>query len=51
MEQITYEYNKYITTIDNLTTTLNNFGVAIIPNILNKTECNNMKDEMWNYLK
>lgn len=51
MEQITYEYTKYITTIDNLPNTLNAYGVAIIPNILNKTECYNTKEEMWNYLK
>jgi hypothetical protein len=51
MEQITYEYDKYITTIDNLQNTLNQFGVAIIPNVLNQIECDSMKDGMWNYLE
>lgn len=51
MEQITYEYNKYITTIDNLQNTLNTYGVAIIPGVLNQVECNNMKEGMWNYLE
>jgi hypothetical protein len=51
MEQITYECVKYITTIDNLTNTLNAYGVAIIPEVLNQVECNNMKEGMWNYLE
>ena len=51
MEQITYEYNKYITTIDNLQNTLNTYGVAIIPGVLNQVECNNMKEGIWNYLE
>ena len=38
MEQITYECDKYITTIDNLSNTLNAYGVAIIPNVLNQVE-------------
>lgn len=50
MNQI-YEYNKYITTIDNLSNTLEQYGVAIIPNVLNKSECDNMKEGMWNYLE
>lgn len=51
MEQITYEYAKYVTTIENLQNTLDTYGVAIVPNILNKTECDNMKEGMWNYLE
>lgn len=46
MEQITYEYNKYITTIDNLQNILNTYGIIIIPNVLNQVECNNMKEGM-----
>lgn len=51
MVQITYEYSKYIATIDNLQDTLDVHGVAIIPNILSQSECENMKDEMWKYLE
>ena len=46
-----YIYERYITDINNLKNTLNEYGVAIIPNILSKEECENMKDGMWNYLK
>ena len=51
MEQIPYEYDKYVCTIDNISNTLDKYGVAIIPNILTKTECEKMKDGMWNYLE
>ena len=30
-----YEYEKYITDNDNILETLNKYGVAIIPNIIN----------------
>lgn len=43
--------NKYVTNIDNVLTTLDKYGVAIIPNILNAQECENMKQGMWNYLE
>lgn len=46
-----YEYNKYVTTMDNITTTLNQYGVAIIPNVLDQQECEAMKQGMWNYLE
>lgn len=31
--------------------TINKYGVAVIPKILNNTEINNMNDGMWNYLE
>jgi hypothetical protein len=43
--------NKYFTDVDNLKATLAKFGVAIIPNVLDKKECEHMKDGMWNYLE
>ena len=41
--------DKYITTAENLRSTLNTFGVAIIPNVLNQHECNEMIDCVWSY--
>lgn len=46
-----YEYNKYVTNLNNVTNTLNQYGIAIIPNILNQQECENMKQGMWDYLE
>ncbi len=51
METRTYEYNRYVTTKENVKNTLEEYGVAIIPNILNHEECENMKVDMWNYLE
>lgn len=42
---------KYITDIDNLKNTLDEYGVAIIPSVLNETECVAMEDGMWNTLE
>lgn len=49
--QIIYEYDKYVTNINNISNILNQYGVAIIPNILNQQECDAMKQGMWNYLE
>lgn len=49
--QIPYEYEKYVTTINNVTNTLNQYGVAIIPNVLNQQDCDAMKQGMWDYLE
>ena len=43
--------NKYNTTQDNILKTLNKYGVAIIPSLLNETEINNMNNGMWDYLE
>ncbi len=42
---------EYYTTIDNLKETIEKHGVAVIPNILNDKECEDMIDGMWNYLE
>ena len=42
---------KYITDIDNLKNTLDEYGVAIIPSVLNEDECVAMEDGMWNTLE
>lgn len=50
-KQFMYEYEKYVTNIDNVLDTLNKYGVAIIPNILNQQECDTIKQGMWDYLE
>lgn len=42
-----YEYERYITTAENLKATLEEYGVAIIPGILNDEECSAMQSGMW----
>jgi hypothetical protein len=42
---------KYFTTIENVKDTLDEYGVAIIPSLLNEEECDNMVNNMWNYLE
>ena len=44
-------YKKYITTPENIRTTINQYGVAIIPNVLNDDETKNMQVGMWDYLE
>ena len=46
-----YEYEKYRTDNNNLLDTLNKYGVAILPNILNEEECDTMKQGMWDYIE
>ena len=44
-----YEKDKYICTAETATDTLEKYGVAIIPNILNNDECENLEKGVWNY--
>jgi len=46
-----YEYEKYCTDSENLRQTLDKYGVAIIPSILNDEECLQMQNNMWNFLE
>lgn len=46
-----YEYEKYIATTENVKEIVNEYGVAIIPNLLNNDECNEMINGMWNTLE
>lgn len=46
-----YIYEKYITNADNLKNTLEEYGVAIIPSVLDEQECENMFNGMWNTLE
>ena len=43
-----YEYEQYVTTPENLKSKIEEYGVAIIPNILNESEIEDMKTGMWN---
>ena len=47
----TYEFEKYITNVENLKHTLEEYGVAIIPNVINDEECEEMVNGMWNTLE
>ena len=44
-----YEYEKYITDNNNILETLNKYGVAIIPNIINQQECDAVELLLPNY--
>ncbi len=48
----TYECDKYVcsNTSDDIKKTLEKYGVAIILNVLNDEECDEMINGMWNYL-
>lgn len=46
-----YEGEKYYTTSQGLKETLQKYGVAIIPNVLNSEECDAMKSGAWDYLE
>ena len=45
------EYSKYLCTIDNVSETLDNYGVAIVENVLNPEECEQMSSEMWDFFE
>lgn len=46
-----YEYEKYVTTPDKIRETIDKYGVAIVPSVLDENECNEMKEGMWNTLE
>ncbi len=46
-----YEYTKYVCGVDNIQSMLDNYGVAIVPNVLDEKECEEMKKGMWDYLE
>lgn len=51
MTSTVYEYEKYVSTLDNVSQTLAKYGVAILPRVLNDTECAEMHVGMWNALE
>ena len=46
-----YEYEKYVTSKEKMRETLKEYGVAIIPNVLDEKECDNMLSGIWNYFE
>lgn len=46
-----YEFDKYVTDKYNLRGMLEEYGVAIIPNILTSEECDKINDGVWNYFE
>lgn len=46
-----YEYEKYVTTRENIMETINKYGVAIVPNVINDEECSQMACGMWDTLE
>lgn len=46
----TYTFDKYLATQDTVKEVLNQYGVAIIPSLLNEEECQEMNQGMWDTL-
>jgi len=46
-----YEFDKFVCTKETLEYTINRFGVAIIPNLLDEKECDNMVSGIWEYFE
>jgi len=46
-----YEYEKYKCTSEKLWSTLQKYGVAVIPSVLSQDECKAMVDGMWDTLE
>mmetsp|Transcript_27265 Transcript_27265/g.55687 ORF Transcript_27265/g.55687 Transcript_27265/m.55687 type:complete len:375 (+) Transcript_27265:70-1194(+) len=49
--EATYETDRYLATQDNLRETLDKYGVAILPGVLNEGEIQAMNDGMWDTLE
>jgi len=47
----TYNFETYSCSSDNVMERLKEYGVAVIPSILSEDECNDMINDMWNYLE
>ena len=45
--EIINNYQNYECSIDNIKDTLQKYGVAVVPNILNDEEIENMRKGMW----
>ena len=51
MDEKVYEYEKYVCSKETLKTTIDMYGVAIIPNVLEKDECDKMVDMIWEFFE
>ena len=48
---LSYEFDKYVCTKETLKQTLENYGVAIIPSVLNSDECESIVSGIWDFLE
>ena len=46
-----YESEKYYASSENVKEVLDKYGVAIIPTVINKNECSEMKNSVWNFFE
>lgn len=46
-----YEYEKYVCTKETLRETIEYYGVAIIPNVLDENECDNIVNKTWDFFE
>lgn len=46
-----YEFERYICSKETLRDTIETFGVAIIPNVLDDIECDTMVNKIWDFLE
>lgn len=46
-----YEFEKYVCSKEKLKKTIEKYGVAIIPNVLNENECTEMINNIWNFFE
>ena len=46
-----YEFEKYICTKETLKNTIELYGVAIIPNVLDENECDIMVNQVWDFFE
>ena len=46
-----YEFERYICSKETLRETIETFGVAIIPNVLDEIECETMVNKIWDFLE
>jgi ectoine hydroxylase-related dioxygenase (phytanoyl-CoA dioxygenase family) len=51
MSQNNYEFEKYVCTKETLKHNIDNYGVAIIPNVLDESECNKMVSMIWDFFE
>lgn len=47
----TYEYTKYVCSKETLRDTIQKYGVAIIPSVLDETECVSMVSKIWDFFE
>lgn len=49
--KMNYEFEKYVCTKETVKQTIENYGVAIIPQVLDDNECNNMVNSIWGFFE